>query len=76
MAVSQETLTFTPEKLMAFKILYERHKNQTEPFAFEGKEYTPNYAKYLIEHLDNELNRANNTATPHESSYSNRSTYM
>lgn len=54
----QEQITFTPEKLMAFKILFERYKNQSMPFLFEGKEFVPGYAKYMIEYLDDQFNRS------------------
>jgi hypothetical protein len=44
-------IEFTPEKLKAFKKLYEGTE-AGKTFMFEGKEVLKEYAKYVIEYLE------------------------
>jgi hypothetical protein len=49
-----ETITFTPEKLVAFKTA---HKACTgESFWFEDNQFLKKYAGYLIEYLEMKFN--------------------
>jgi len=52
----KDTINFTPEKLKDFKKLYEA----TEPgktFMFEGREVLKDYAKYVIQYLEDQFKR-------------------
>lgn len=46
-----ETMVFTPEKLEQFRATYEANK-EADSFTFDGHEFIPAYAKYLIEYLE------------------------
>ena len=48
------TVTFTPEKLRAFRKAY--NKCTTDVFEFEGHPYVKGYAKYVIEYLEGKFN--------------------
>ena len=48
----QEYITWTPSKLREFKKVYKAFKDHKASFKFEGNEYYPGYAKYLIEFLE------------------------
>jgi hypothetical protein len=50
------TITFTPEKLKAFKALYETTQPK-KTFMFEGREVLKEYAKYVIEHLETQFKK-------------------
>jgi len=51
--MDRATVTFTPEKLVEFKRLYELHKKDgKDTFFYEEKEYVTAYAKYVIQYLD------------------------
>ena len=53
----QTTLNFTPDSLEEFKKVFKEAKESKEHyFFFEGNEYFLGYAKYLIEHLENQFN--------------------
>jgi hypothetical protein len=45
------TVTFTANKLKAFKKAYKKAKPK-EVFVFEGNEYLKEYAGYLIQYLE------------------------
>jgi len=50
------TITWTPEKLQKLKVAYnEAEKGKKLSFTFAGAEFVTGYAKYLIEHLENEF---------------------
>jgi hypothetical protein len=52
----QQQMTWTPEKLSAFKNVYKRAQdNKLDMFAFDGHVFVRAYAKYLIEYLDGEF---------------------
>jgi hypothetical protein len=54
--MSNENKSFTKEKLKAFKKAYETAKMKAQAtFIFEGDEYIVNYAKYLIEYLEDKF---------------------
>ncbi len=53
-----KTVNFTTEKLRLFKNAYRVAKFNGDPvFIFEDNEYVLDYAKYLIEFLENELKK-------------------
>jgi hypothetical protein len=45
-------VTFTPEKLKAFKKELAKHPDKDAVFIFEGKQWVVAYARYLVEYLD------------------------
>ena len=54
--MKQLTVSFTPEKLEAFKRLYELHKKAAkQEFSFEDRVYVTAYAKYVIEYLEDKF---------------------
>jgi len=51
-----KNMTFTTENLIEFKKLYEKNShNPTATFKFEGRLFLVGYAKYLIQHLENQF---------------------
>lgn len=47
------TINFTKEKFDEFKKVYQQAvKDKQEVFIFEGNEFLPDYAKYLIQYLE------------------------
>lgn|GEM_PF-5369061 len=49
---------WSPEKLKDFKVSYAKAlKEDKETFTFQGNEYRVDYAKYLIEYLDEYFRR-------------------
>jgi len=48
------TIAVTPETLTRLKQAYANC--ETETFVFEGREILKAYAKYMIEHLENQFN--------------------
>jgi hypothetical protein len=51
-----KTITWTPEKLAAFKLVAKvGERKNSETFLFEGHEFLVGYAKYLIEYLETGL---------------------
>lgn len=46
-----ETMVMTPEKLERFKRVYQANKT-AKSFEFDGHEFVPEYAKYMIEYLE------------------------
>ena len=48
------TVTFTRESLKKFKAVYET-VGEGEVFLFEGKEFLKEYAKYVIEYLEEQF---------------------
>ena len=53
----QDLISFTPEKLVVFKKLYEATEDG-KTFMFEGREVLKEYAKYMIEYLEPKLAEA------------------
>ena len=49
-----KTVAWNRPRLSRFKKTYEKHKAETV-FVFEGSEFSPAYAKYLIEYLEQQL---------------------
>lgn len=56
------TITWTKEKLKAFKKTLDAQSNGVEEdsrpcevFTFEGNKFLPSYAKYLIEYLEGQF---------------------
>ena len=50
-------VVFTEKTLKEFEIAYEKAlKAQHNTFVFEGNEYLPGYAKYMIEYLKTKQN--------------------
>ena len=47
-----ETISFTKKSFKKFKAVYET-VGEGEVFLFEGKEFLKEYAKYVIEYLEN-----------------------
>lgn len=45
-------VTFTPEKLKAFKAELAKHPDKDSTFEFEGKKWLVAYALYLVEYLE------------------------
>lgn len=53
----QTHILWTRPLLKRFKAAYsEACSNSAEEFTFEGSEFFTPYVKYLIEHLDNQIN--------------------
>ncbi len=51
-----ETVSWNIAKLKTFKKAYAKAlKDKVESFDFEGNEYIPQFAKYLIEFLESQL---------------------
>ena len=51
-----KVINWTPEKLAKFKKAYkEAETGKKESFIFGGDEFVTGYAKYLIQHLENEF---------------------
>jgi hypothetical protein len=50
----KNTLKFTKESLEELKELYEKNKD-SDVLVFMGREFMPNYAKYLIQYLEMEF---------------------
>lgn len=55
--IHDETLvTFTPELLREFKKAYSRAVEiKCDRFIFDGRGYVTDYAKYLIEHIEEQF---------------------
>ncbi len=49
-----ETIAWDKEKLDRLKIAYD-NSNGLESFVFEGQEFLRDYAKYLIEYLEDQF---------------------
>jgi hypothetical protein len=44
------TISFTPASLLQFTAAYNQHRD-AEVFSFQGQQFVPAYARYLIEYL-------------------------
>ena len=53
-----EVINMTPEKTEELRKAYQNCTGNT--FVFEGRVFLKDYAKYFLEHLDNEFKRKNN----------------
>lgn len=57
-----ETLTFTKDRLARLKNQYAKAKEASlDEFSFDGYDLLIGYAYYLIEHLDNNFEKAEKT---------------
>lgn len=48
---------FDRAKLARLKAALKRHVGEHQPFTFEGHEFLPSYARYLIEYLESQFKR-------------------
>lgn len=51
-----QTVTFTPALAKRFKAAYAKAIHEARPlFSFAGQDYSTAFAKYVVEHLDNQF---------------------
>ena len=48
------TISFTPASLLQFTAAYNQHRD-AEVFSFQGQQFVPAYARYLIEYVAGQL---------------------